>query len=70
MKSAANAMSYERTGTVKSKKNNVDYSYMKEIPTHRLWFGTLSNTYSRHSTFLWSVACVLTWVLLIWHRMA
>lgn len=63
------AMTYEKTGTLRSKRKDIDRSVFKDMGTGSILWGACSELWARYSTEILAVLLFGSWGLYIWNRL-
>lgn len=68
-KTASQALQYERTGTIKSKRKDIDRGVFKDMPSGSIISGSLSELWRRYSSEILAVLLFSSWGLYIWNKL-
>lgn len=66
---SAQASSYQRTGTLKSKRKDIDRSVFRDMSSSSIIFGAVSELYGRYSVEIWAFVAFSELALIIWNKL-
>jgi F420-0:gamma-glutamyl ligase-like protein len=69
VKSVKSAMKYERTGTVKSKKVNVEQTIFRDMAVSTMVGALIHECWRRYSTEILAFALFTSWAVYIWAKL-
>lgn len=62
-------LTYEKTGTLRSKRKDIDRSVFKDMSMAAIFYGAFSESWQRYSTEILAVLLFGSWGLYIWSRL-
>ena len=63
------ALTYEKTGNIKSKRKDIDRGVFKDMPFGTILYGAFSESWRRYSTEILAVLLFGSWALYVWNRL-
>ena len=63
------ALTYEKTGNIKSKRKDIDRGVFKEMPLSTIYYGVITQTWARFSTEILAVLLFGSWGIYAWVRL-
>ena len=60
---------YIKTGTVKSKRKDIDRGVFRDMPLSTIYYGVITQTWARFSTEILAVLLFGSWGIYVWNRL-
>lgn len=65
----AQASNYAKTGTIPSKRKDIDRGVFRDMPLSTIYYGVITQTWARYSTDILAVLLFGSWGVYFWVRL-